>query len=501
MALSAGPIWSGHVEPQANSIFTRSSRMSAEPRHKPGPPKAVVSLLALSIGCLLAVGQAHATGFQLRESSVKNLGRGQAGVATADDDASVVSNNPAAMVNLEQNTVQLDVTVIDLTADFSGSGTSAAGTPLIGGDGGDPGAPTPVPNIAAVFPMDGAFEGLTLGASIGAPFGLKTEYDRDWVGRYNAVESDVKTVDLTLSAAVEVTERFSVGVGFIYERAEVTLSNAVDFGTIMSGTGIPGAQPQGADGYASVSGDSTGFGWVAGLQWQATEALRIGYSHRSEIDHDLEGEADFTTPASFQAAQNLYRQLATNPGLSPAQRSQLLVLGYGFGANNADDRISAPLILPSVDTLSVTFAISHTVRVMADAQWTDWSSLRNVDVDYANPFQPNSVEDFSWRDTELYAIGAEWDLTSRLTLRGGVTVDETPTHIDTRTPRLPDEDRMLYSLGLTWKVSEAFSVDAAFQRIEIDNSEINIDSSSGSQLVGEFDGYANLFGISAQYRF
>ena len=58
-----------------------------------------------------------------------------------------------------------------------------------------------MPNLSAVFPLQGALEGLTFGAAIGAPFGLKTEYDRDWVGRYNAVESDLKIVDLTLSAA------------------------------------------------------------------------------------------------------------------------------------------------------------------------------------------------------------------------------------------------------------------------------------------------------------
>lgn len=476
--------------------MTHATRFkSGSPR--PGSSKAALSALALGIAGVLAFGQANATGFQLRESSVKNLGRGQAGVATADDDASVVTNNPAAMVNLDENTVQVDVTVIDLTADFAGGGTSAAGTPLTGGDGGDPGDPTPVPNMAAVFPMHGALEGLTLGASVGAPFGLKTEYDRDWVGRYNAVESDLKTVDFTLSAALELTDRFSVGVGFIYERAEVTLSNAVDFGTIMAGTGIPGALPQGADGYASVSGDSTGIGWLAGAQWQVTDAVRIGYSHRSEIDHDLEGEADFNTPASFQAAQALYRQLAGNPLLPPAQRAQLLVLGNGF----VDSDITAPLTTPSVDILSVTWAVSDNVRIMADAQWTDWSSLRNVDIDYANPFQPNTVEDFSWRDTELYALGAEWDLSDSFTLRGGVTMDETPTHIETRTPRLPDEDRMLYSLGFTWQVSDALSVDAAYQRIEIDSTPIDIESSSGSRLVGEFDGYANLFGIAAQYRF
>ncbi|MER8349328.1 outer membrane protein transport protein, partial [Acinetobacter baumannii] len=85
-----------------------------------------------------------------------------------------------------------------------------------------------------------------------------------------------------------------------------------------------------------------------------------------------------------------------------------------------------------------------------------------------------------------------------LTLRGGITRDETPTHIETRTPRLPDNDRMLYSIGLTWRLSEALSIDAAYQRIEIDTPRVDIRSSSGSRLVGEFDGYANLFGFAAQ---
>jgi long-chain fatty acid transport protein len=456
-----------------------------------------LSALTLGIAGVLAVGQAHATGFQLRETSVKNLGRGQAGVATASDDASVVTNNPAAMVNLDKNTVQADVTAIDISFQFEGGGTSAAGTPLTGGDGGDAGSLQAVPNISAVFPLHGALEGLTVGAAIGAPFGLKTEYDRDWVGRYNAVESDLKVVDFTLSAAVELGDRFSLGVGLIYERADVTLSNAIDLGTIMAGTGIPGALPQGADGFATIEGDSNSMGWLFGAQWKPIDQLSIGYAHRSEVDHDIEGTGDFTTPASFQAAQVLYRQLAANPALSPAQRAQLAVLGNGF----VDSAATAGLTTPSIDTLSVQYDISDSIRVMADAQWTDWSSLREINVDFANPFQPNSAEDFSWNDTEMYALGAEWDLSDSFTLRGGITIDETPTHLETRTPRLPDNDRMLYSIGFTWNVSDAFSVDAAYQRIEIDNSPVDIRSSSGSRLVGEFDGYANLFGVAAQYKF
>src|SRR5690606_1174001 len=84
-----------------------------------------MSALALGVAGVLAAGQADASGFQIRENSVKNLGRANAGTAVAWGDASVVLNNPAAMTNLDRTTFQADVTVIDLTADFSGSGTTA----------------------------------------------------------------------------------------------------------------------------------------------------------------------------------------------------------------------------------------------------------------------------------------------------------------------------------------------------------------------------------------
>lgn len=471
------------------------------------------SALAVGIAGALAFGQVHASGFQLRENSVKNLGRGQAGTAVANGDASVVSNNPGAMGFIDQNTVQADVTVIDLTADFSGNAythlatgapcPSAGCIPVSGGNGGDPGAATAVPAIAAVFPMHGALEKLTLGASIGAPFGLKTEYDSDWVGRYNAVTSDVKTVDLTLSAAVKVHPRLSVGFGFIYEKADVTLSNMVDYGLIMASAGIPGSIPGTADGLAKVSGDSHGFGWVAGFEWRPIDRLAVGYSHRSEIDQDIEGDATFNAPASFAGAQPLFQQMAAQCLMAPptnpcyAQLPTLLALGNGFVPTNA----TAALTTPSIDTLSLRYDFTDSFRLMGDVQRTDWHSLRSVDIHFANPYQAPSSEAFDWKDSTLVSLGAEWDINPAWTLRGGIAKDQTPTHDDTRTPRLPDNDRTLFSIGATWHATDAFSVDAAYQRINIKTPNIDAFSSLGTELIGKFSGHADLFGVSAQYRF
>ena len=443
-----------------------------------------LSSLALGIAGVLAFGQADASGFQIRENSAQNMGRANAGTTVAWGDASVVLNNPAAMVNIDSTLVQADITVIDLTADFEGSGKTALGTPLSGNDGGDPGDPTPVPAMAAVFPLG---EGVVIGASVSAPFGLKTEYDPTWMGRYDAITSDVKIVNLTLSAAYAVSDRFSVGAGVILQNADVTLSKAIDFGTALcAGSGNPmncfnpafPFHPQQQDGLIDVSGDDAALGWVAGVQFKASDRVTLGYAHRSEISHELHGVADFTMPASVAAA------LSVNPA----------------GAGYVDSPIHAALDTPSTDTVSARFDISDDVRLLGEAQLTGWSSLQSVNI-LRDDNTVVGAEAFEWDDSWFFSVGGEWDMSDALTLRAGVGMDETPTSDLHRTPRLPDNDRMVYTFGMSWMASPRLSLDASYMRVEIDTPTVNTTSSSSSHLVGSFDGYANLLSVAARYRF
>ena len=450
------------------------------------------SALALAVLGTLFVGQAAASGFQLREQSVKNLGKSNAGSAVGKD-AATVSLNPAAMTNLTTNTFQADVTVIDLTAEFNGGGSvlGVPQAPLAGGNGGDPGDPTVVPNMSAVFPMKGALEGLTLGASIGAPFGLATEYEDGWVGRYRALNSDVTAIDLTLSAAFKASDGVSIGFGLVYERAEAILSKAIDFGTAICASAAPGGaacfnpafpiKPQQHDGHFEVSGDSTSIGYIVGAQIAPNDRLAIGVSHRSEIKHDLEGTLDFDVPAAAAA-----------------------VLGSARMAAYTDDEGGARLVTPAITTVSIKYGFTDNFRVLADYQATGWSSLHDVTITRDNGTVVGS-EPFEWEDTDFYSLGAEFDLSDAFTLRGGIGKDESPTNDTHRTPRLPDNDRTLYSIGATWNMSENMSIDAAYQRIEIDSPVValGVDPASAnlSTLNGTFSGHANLFGVSMQYRF
>lgn len=449
-----------------------------------------ISALALGIAGALACGQAQASGFQLKENSVKATGRAYAGSGAAAGDASVVINNPAAMTLFDGNVVQADIHAIDLSYEVDAGGTDAFGTPLRGGDGGDAGGVSAVPALSAIFPIGDT--GLTFGAAVSAPFGLKTEYDRDWVGRYHAVESDVKIIDLNLALSLDITDRFSVGAGVILEHAEVTLSNAIDLGSAVcrpsaATGGLPppfclpiGGNtygPQQNDGFAVIEGDDNGVGWTAGLHWRPTDSFSLGLSHRSEVDLELEGDADFTVPAN----------------VAP-------ILAVGAPGQFVDTDVVAKLTTPSITTLSAAWQVNERFALMADVSATDWHSLEAINIDYASP-QPNTIETFDWSDTMFYSIGGEFALSEALTLRAGLAYDETPVSDEHRTPRLPDNDRNWISLGLTWAPSEALEVSAAYTRIIVDDPKLDIVSTSGSRLVGEAEGSANLLGVSAQYRF
>ncbi|QOD90935.1 porin [Lysobacter sp. CW239] len=438
-----------------------------------------LSALALGITGALALGQVHASGFQLKENSVKGLGSAFAGAGVKTGDTAVVVNNPATMTQFEGTAAQFDVTMIDLNYEFQGSGSDVLGRPLSGGDGGNAGDFTPIPAFSLVHKFD---NGTAIGAMVSAPFGLATKYDNDWVGRYYAVESDVKIVELALSGAVDIIpDRLSVGLGLTFSKADVTLSKGVDFGTALMGAGVPGFLPQGADGFAEVQGDDTGMGWIAGVNFRPTDKLSIGLNHRSEVKYDLSGKVDWTVPAPARATFD----------------------AVGRGAFFVDGDASAKLTTPGMTTVDVNYQFTDRFSMAATYSETKWESLREVRINFAGP-DPDSVEPFEWSETRFASIGGEYKFSDAWTFRAGYAYDETPTTFAHRTPRLPDEDRQWYSVGATWNFSPNLEFSLAYTRLEPDTPKIGIitaPQAGGQRLFGEFDGGADLYGISAQYKF
>ncbi len=442
-----------------------------------------LTALAVGIAGVLAFGQAHGAAFQLKENSAKGLGKAFAGSISAPGDASVVATNPAAMRQLDGRQFQFDLSAISFSADFEGSGRHVGptgpgtGTPVSGGNGGDAGMIAPVP--AAYFHMP-VGERAHFGVSLTAPFGFKTEYDSDWVGRYHGTKTDLKAIDLGLSASYDVNPYLSFGASVFVEHLTIELANAIDFGTILYGSGVPGFGPGSADGSINVQGDNNAVGFTAGALFSVSEDTHIGLSYRSKVKHEISGgEARFQVPANAAAVLSVAR-----PGWF------------------VDTDGSATVTLPASATISFTHNLSDQWTLMGDVSRTAWKpSFDQVTIDFGSAQADNSLE-FGYNDTTFASLGAEYRLSNTVTLRGGVAYDETPTTDAHRDVRVPDVTRKWLSLGIGWTPSENIEYNFGYTHLFTNDPTINlVQKDTMSTLAGSYDVGGDILAASINYKF
>jgi long-chain fatty acid transport protein len=399
---------------------------------------------------------AQAAGFALIEQSASGMGNAFAGGSAAAEDASTIFFNPAGMTYLPDSQLVIAGHAIRPSADFTNNGSHRAaatgGLPTTGGNGGDAGDWAFVPNIFYTKELN---QDIRLGIGISAPFGLKTEYDNSWVGRYQAVKSELNTININPSISFKANDQLSLGFGVSAMRASADLTNAVDFGSIcaaaLGGCGI-GATPQHNDGFVQVKGNDWGFGWNAGAIFQFDSATRVGVAYRSQVHQNLDGNVNFSNvPAAF--------------ALSPA-----LTAGFANGS------ISAKLTTPDSFSASVFHQLNDQWDVMGDLTWTNWSKFQNLTIvrtsGVASGSILNSVQE-NWEDTIRASIGASYRYSDVLKMRAGVAYDESPVPSVFRTPRIPDNDRYWLSLGANYKFSDASSLDFGYTHIFVKDSSVN----------------------------
>lgn len=426
---------------------------------------AAASVLGLDRG-------AGATGFQVRENSAAYQGTAYAGQASGDQDLSVIFANPATMTQFSGTRLEAVGSLIIPRSEFNGTATTTGPgltTIAVSGDGSDEngGAPAFVP---AIYGTTSITSDLKAGIAVTTPFGLATRYDSDWVGRYNALRSEVLTVNINPSLAYRVSPWLSVGAGASVQYADATLTRALNFAFL----GAP-------DGNFRVDGDAWGFGFNGGVLLQPLEGTRIGLAYRSQIHHRLEGKADFTVPAAA---------------------------AFVLGSQVADSGASAELRTPATATFSVTQRITPALDVMLDVQWTNWETFKTLLVQRDNTV-PLTTQPENWRNSWFGAIGATWRVDDRLTLRAGVAYDQTPVKSEFVTARLPDQDRIWLSLGVGYKISDMVSIDAGYTHLfirdrSIDEVSPGADGSptpTGGRVVGTYEAAVDILAVSAKLRF
>ncbi len=415
--------------------------------------------LGLAIG--LASTHLFAAGFALNEQSVSGMGTGFAGRSSSADDASTVFGNPAGMSRLKREEISVGAAaVIAKTNIDNGRGTFG------GSNDGDMVPVVGVPMGYYVKPIDDHW---AFGLGMYAPFGLVTDYESGFAGRYWGDKSHVQVVTLQPTVSYAFNDKVSIGFGPTLNRIDGELTSST----------LNAATPGRNDGKVKIEGDDTALGFNVGVLVQATDTTRLGLTYHSKVDYKLKGKTK-----------------VEGSGFGP----------FGGQKYDASLDISTP---ESVD-FSVTQQIDENWTVYAGSTWTRWSRLTDITVNNdgvpaqlggsAGPIGTISEEQ-DWHDTWAHAIGASYKVNKEWTLRTGFSVDQAPTNNVNRSPRIPTGDRKIVSFGAGWSPTDDLTIDVAYSYLREDEAKIRNSSATKGAYSADFRNTAHGVGTSVTYRF
>jgi long-chain fatty acid transport protein len=431
--------------------------------------------IGLGIFALLASAEeVEAGGFGIEDHSARQLGDANAGAAAAAEDASTIADNPAGVALLEKPEVAATGVFVDTHLPFTNSGSQLpTGSPLGGGND-DGGGFSLLPNLFATTPIT---QDLGVGFGLFPSFGLATNYASNWVGRYTALATKLTSVDFVPTVAYRVSPNLAIGASPVVRYSEIRLTNAIDFGSIGAGFGLPGATPGASDGTADVRGDAWSLGFNLGVLAQPTSDTRVGIAYFHNNSARATGPARFSLSAAGSAIA---------------------------GATGTFYNTSASGDIPYPDRVS--FGVVHNITPDLDIRggftWTQWDSFQTESITFGNPLQPPAVMSERWRNTVTVSLGGNYRIAPDWSLRAGLEYDETPIPgASNRDPRIPDSSRIEAAIGASYAVSSSTSVDFAYEHLfggAVGSADV---SPTGDQLNGSTRLSADIFAIQVTYSY
>lgn len=418
---------------------------------------------------LLAVAATSATagGFYLQEQSVRGLGRAYSGEAS-DTGAESLWWNPAAIAQVQGLEIANGAHAILTSVKSTDSGSTIsrpgqATAPI----GGDPRVYNPVlfgvvPNGDVAWRLN---DHIAIGFAVSSPFNFITKNPPQSWARYEGEKSLLFNLDLQPTIAIHVNRFLDLGAGFDAQYIDATLSNA-----------LPNLSPLLPDGQQKLSGDGWDYGYIVGAQLHPTDRVTVGLSYRSGIKHDLDGNVEVTALQGTAAAQ------AFNTAATANFRT------------------------PWIATIGARWQATPRLALNAQVQHFGWSDFDAIRVTYAGATQ---LTPQNYRDTTSAAVGADFAVSRKLTVRAGVQYDPTPTPNDGRTVRVPDSDRYLFSAGATIAPTERLSLDFAAGYVDFEGAHVNsrADAFAGTaaytpvNLQGDVTGEGVILSAGARFHF
>ncbi len=396
------------------------------------------ALMAGAAAAALGIAsQAHAAGFYLEDQSAKGTGRAFSGEAS-DTGSESLFYNPASIAGITGFEFSSSATAILASANVTDTGSTITrpgqATTSVGGAprAFNPVAPGVIPSAAFAY---GLPHNLSIGMSVTSPFSFATKYNGDSFVRYTADSTRLTTIDIQPTIAWRPLPWLGIGAGPVIEYSDAVFSSA-----------LPQLTPGGSDGYEYLHGDGWNVGYTVGAQIHPTQRVTVGLAYRSKVDHTLNGNV---------------------------QTSGLTGLLALAGAN-FNQAASAKFTTPWTATFGVRWKVTDKLTVEGQGVHFGWSDFNQIQ--FTPTIVPAALENY--HDTTNGAVGFDYDVTPKWTVRAGVQYDPTPTPNVGRDAHVPDGDRYLFAAGSSYKLSPRMIMDAGISYVDFQKTHINRDATA-----------------------
>ncbi|RPH29541.1 long-chain fatty acid transporter FadL [Buttiauxella warmboldiae] len=418
---------------------------------------------ALAVAVAIVSSQAYSAGFQLNEFSSSGLGRAYSGEGAVADNAGSASRNPATIMMFDRPMFSGGAVFIDPDVNISGkspyTGRSTDANNI---------APTAwVPNLHFVAPINEQFG---WGASVTSNYGLATEFNNDYIAGEYGGKTDLTTLNLNLSGAYRLNDNWSFGLGFdaVYAKAKIERYA----GERLAGAGLaaPGTQ------IAHLEGDEWGYGWNAGILYEIDKDNRYGFTYRSEVKIDFNGDYKSNINTAFNRV----------PGAGTT---------FPWGTSGQTVPGSLTLNLPEMWELSGYNKVAPQWAIHYSVAYTSWSQFQELKATNNNG-QTLFQKEENFKDAYRIALGTTYFMDKNWTFRTGIAFDDSPVPAENRSISIPDQDRFWLSAGTTYAFNDDASIDLGISYMHGQHVEFK---EEGHTFQSE--GKAWLYGMNFNYAF
>lgn len=296
----------------------------------------------------------------------------------------------------------------------------------------------------------------SIGIGSFSPYGLTSNWPRDWEGRYQATFAQLRSFFINPVISCQVTPELSIGGGVSTVYSDVLQRKNIRI------------TPR-QDGQATFHGKDLGWGYNLGLLYRISDCWKFGIAYRSTVRMDYDGKVSFRVPK---------------------------------GLNNLmpEGDASININLPGFITTGLSYSPDTRWTIEFDVYWIDWSKYDMLKLNYSKPVPAIMKKDAApiirdYHDTFDFCFGMSYKATDAVTLRAGYLFDESPVPEKSEDPILYDSNKNILTMGIGLQRGQ-WTFDVANYMCFYNNRNVRTNRDG---FNGKFKNYVNMMALSITF--